>query len=103
MGLVLGACGGGGGGAAVQKNQIFLSDVHVAAPDIGSYRTNVQLTRLAQAACDDFGSGASYEEIADRLALSEGSHPLPSEDLGAVIDAAVQAYCPQFSTKVGAG
>jgi hypothetical protein len=99
--FLLGACGAKGGSAASLKDQLFLSDVRVAAPDIGSYRSNVQLTRLGQSVCDDFKSGASYEELADRLALSEGSNPLPSEDLGAVIDAAVQAYCPQFSSQVG--
>jgi hypothetical protein len=99
--LLLGACGAKGGSAAGLKDQLFLSDVHVAAPDIGSYRSNVQLTRLGQSVCDDFNSGASYKELADRLALSEGPKPLPSEDLGAVIDAAVQAYCPQFSNQVG--
>jgi hypothetical protein len=99
--LFLGACGGGGGAKASQKDQLFLSDVHISAPDIASFRTNVQLTRLGQSVCDDFGSGASYEELADRLALSEGSKPLPSEDLGAVIDAAVQAYCPQFNSQIG--
>jgi hypothetical protein len=99
--IFLGACGAKGGAAASMENRMFLSDVHVAAPDIGSYRSNVQLTRLGQSVCADFGSGASYEELADRLALSEGPKPLPSEDLGAVIDAAVQAYCPQFSNQVG--
>jgi hypothetical protein len=99
--LLLGACGAKGGSAAALKDQLFLSNVHVAAPDIGSYRSNVQLTRLGQSVCDDFNSGASYEELADRLALSEGRKPLPSEDLGAVIDAAVQAYCPQFTNQVG--
>jgi Protein of unknown function (DUF732) len=80
---------------------LFLSSVHVAAPGIGSYRTDVQLTRLGKAVCDDFEAGASYEELADRLALVEGSNPLPSEDLGAVINAAVQAYCPQYSNQIG--
>jgi hypothetical protein len=70
--------------------------VHVAAPDVGSYRTDVQLIRLGRAACDGFRSGASFEQLADRLVLLEGSNPLPSADLGAVIDAAVNEYCPQF-------
>ena len=72
-----------------------------AAPDIGTYRTGVQLIRLGHAACEDFGSGASYEQLADRLMLAEGSRPIPSEDLGAVIDAAVDAYCPQFTSRIG--
>jgi hypothetical protein len=78
----------------------FLSSVHNAAPDIGAYRTDVQLTRLGHAACDGFRSGASFQQLADRLVLLEGNHPLPSADLGAVIDAAVTAYCPQYRSRV---
>jgi len=100
LGVILAACGGGGSAVASQADQEFLSAVHVAAPDIGTYRSDVQLTRLGHAVCEDFGSGASYEQLADRLVLSEGSDPLPSEDLGAVINAAVTAYCPQFSNRV---
>jgi hypothetical protein len=97
-GLVAG-CGGGGGGFS-QEDQQFLSSVHVSAPDIGTYRTDSQLTRIGHAVCADFQAGASYEEVADRMPLVEGNNPLPSEDLGAVIDAAVQSYCPAFSGRV---
>jgi hypothetical protein len=72
----------------------------VAAPDVAAYRTDVQLTRLGHAACDGFRAGASFQQLADRLVLLEGSNPLPSGDLGAVIDAAVANYCPQFRGRV---
>jgi hypothetical protein len=99
--LALAGCGGGSSAATGAANQSFLSEVHVAAPDIGSHRSDVQLERLGRAACDGFHSGASYEELADRLPLLEGSEPLPSADLGAVIDAAVDAYCPQYHSLIG--
>ncbi len=98
--VALTGCGGRSSPAANPANQVFLSQVHVAAPDINSYRSDVQLERLGHAACDGFHSGASYQELADRLPLLEGSHPLPSSDLGAVIDAAVGAYCPQYRSVI---
>ena len=73
--------------------------MHVADPEINSYRTDVQLTRLAHAVCDGFSSGASYEQLADRLATEEGANPLPSQDLGDVIDSAVNALCPQYRSR----
>jgi hypothetical protein len=94
--LALAGCGSRNSPAADAANRVFLSQVYVAAPDVGNYRSDVQLERLGHAACDGFHSGASYEELADRLPLLEGSNPLPSADLGAVIDAAVQAYCVQY-------
>ena len=100
-GLLLAACGGGASAGPSSADQAFLSAVHVDAPDIGTYRTDVQLTRMGHAVCEVFGSGASYEELADRMTLQEGSNPLPSEDLGAVVDAAVDAYCPQFTSRIG--
>jgi hypothetical protein len=98
--LALAGCGGGSSPAADAANQAFLAQVHVAAPDIGNYRSDVQLERLGHAACDGFRSGASYEELADRLALLEGSHPLPAADLGAVIDAAVDSFCTQYRSMI---
>jgi hypothetical protein len=98
--LALGSCGSGKSQASAQANQDFLSAVHVAAPDVGAYRTDVQLTRLGHAVCDGFRSGASYQQLADRLVLLEGKNPLPSADLGAVIDSAVSAFCPQFHSRV---
>jgi hypothetical protein len=96
----LASCGSVSGAAQQRADQAFLADVHVAAPDVSSYRTDVQLTRLGHAACDGFRSGASFQQLADRLVLLEGRHPLPSADLGAVIDAAVANYCPQFHSRV---
>jgi hypothetical protein len=98
--LTLAGCGGRSSPSADAANQVFLSQVHVTAPDINSYRNDVQLERLGHAACDGFHSGASYEELADRLPLLEGSNPLPSADLGAVINGAVDAYCPQYHSMI---
>ena len=74
--------------------------MHVDAPDITTYRSDTELIRMGHAACDDFQAGASYQEIADRLRLQEGSHALPSQDLGVVISSAVQAYCPRFVSDI---
>lgn len=96
----LAGCGTRDSPAVDVANQAFLSQVHVAAPDINSYRSDVKLERLGHAACDGFHSGASYEELADRLPLLEGRDPLPSADLGAVIDAAVDSYCTQYRSMI---
>ena len=93
-------CGGGSSGASASANSDFLSAVHLAAPDIASYRNDTQLVRLGRAACDDFRSGVSYQQLADRLVLQEGRNPLPSQDLGAVITAAADSLCPQFRGEV---
>lgn len=100
LALSLASCGSGNSQASTQANQDFLSSVHVAAPDVGAYRTDVQLARLGHAACDGFRSGASFQQLADRLVLLEGNNPLPSADLGAVINSAVTAFCPQFHSRV---
>jgi Protein of unknown function (DUF732) len=89
------------GGAPSAADSAFVSQVTASAPDITTYRSNTQLIRLGHVACDDFSAGASYEETADRMALEEGSHALPSEDLGAVITAAVNTLCPKYRTAVG--
>ncbi|HEY3809952.1 MAG TPA: DUF732 domain-containing protein [Acidimicrobiales bacterium] len=94
-------CGGGTASGTSAADSAFLSAVHLNAPDVASYRNDVQLTRLGHAACDGFRSGASFQQLADRLVLLEGTKPLPSADLGAVIEAAVPAYCPQFQDRVG--
>lgn len=99
LALGLAACGGGAG-APSASDTAFLANVHNNAPDISSYRSDTELERLGRAACAGFSSHASYEQLADRLTLDEGGDPLPSEDLGVVIDAAVQAYCPQFHDDV---
>lgn len=104
LALVLGAGGVLGSGCTRTQTSTadpgFVGAVHQGAPDIGTYRSDTELIRLGHAACDDFRSGASYEEIADRLRLQEGHNPLPSEDLGVVISSAVQAYCPKFESDV---
>lgn len=100
LGLAGAGCSSGSRSANTAADQEFLSAVHVAAPDVAQYRSDVQLTRLGHAACDGFRGGASYEQLADRMALQEGNPPLPSQDLGEVITAAVQSYCPQFRNLV---
>jgi hypothetical protein len=87
--VLLCGCGGGTSAATMQKDQAFV---------------DAQLIRLGRAACDGFSSGVSYEQLADRLAVSESSASLPSvpaEDLGTVITAAVQIFCPKYEDKVG--
>ena len=101
-GAALAAAGCGAGTAAPSAaDAAFLSAVHTGAPDIAQYRTDPALIRMGHASCDGFRAGASYTILADRLALLEGSHSLPSDDLGTVITSAVQAYCPQYAGKVG--
>ncbi|MHB1533232.1 MAG: DUF732 domain-containing protein [Acidimicrobiales bacterium] len=95
------SCGSSVPPAAVrQQDQEFLASVHGTAPDVGNYRSDIQLVRLGHAACDGFRAGASYQQLADRLPLTEGANPLPPEDLGAVVTAAVDAFCPQFRSLV---
>lgn len=103
LGSVVGAvlatgCSSGVPNSAADRS--FLGEVHVGAPEINTYRSDVALVRLGHAACDAFRSGASYEGLADRMALLEGSNPLPSQDLGVVISSAVDSYCPQFRSRV---
>ncbi|HTV10418.1 MAG TPA: DUF732 domain-containing protein [Acidimicrobiales bacterium] len=93
---LLGSCGGGGTGASRAADQEFLNSVYGQAPDISSYRTSTQLLSLGEAICQDLESGASVEEVGDRLPLVEGSVALPPADLGAVISAAVAVFCPRF-------
>lgn len=97
----LGACGSGGGAQSSAADRSFLDAVHGADPGISSYRTDVQLTRLGHVVCDGFRSGASFEQLADRLALVPSTKPLPAADLGSVITAAVGSYCPQYRSLVG--
>jgi hypothetical protein len=102
--ILLGACGGGTSAATRQEDQSFVNTVHSQASDISQYRNDTQLIRLGRAACDGFASCVSYEQLADRLAVSEASASLPSvpaEDLGTVITAAVETFCPKYQDKVG--
>lgn len=95
FGLAVAGCHAG---AASQSpaDQSYLSEVHDAAPDINSTRTDTQLVRLGHVVCDDFRARASYQEVADRLSIESGSGKLSSSDLGAVITAAADNYCPQY-------
>lgn len=99
-GVALAAACGSGGPSSSPADSSFLSELHDSAPDIGSFRTDTQLERLGHAACDGFSANASYETVADRLALQEGHPPLPSQDLGDVITAAADNYCPQYHGRV---
>jgi hypothetical protein len=96
--VLTGGCGAGGATSSA-ADQAFLQAVHLAQPDISTYRTDVQLARLGHAVCDEFAGGASFQALADRLNTLEGSNPLPSEDLGAVIDSAVNTLCPQYRSR----
>jgi hypothetical protein len=98
LGLLVGACGSGSATNS-PADQAFLQTLHLTDPEINTYRTDMQLTRLGHAVCDDFSSGASYQEVADRLSTLQGSNKLPSSDLGSVIDSAVAAMCPQYRTQ----
>jgi hypothetical protein len=99
VGLACGGCASSSASSTTADTE-FLSAVHSAAPDIAGYRSDTALIRLGHAVCDGFQAGASYEQLADRLALQEGGGALPSDDLGAVISAAVPAYCPQYTELV---
>lgn len=100
VGLLGAGCSSGSRASSTAADSDFLSAVHLAAPDISQFRTNVQLTRLGHAACDGLKGGASYQELADRMVLQEGNPALPSQDLGAVITAAVESYCVQYRNLV---
>lgn len=89
-----------GAGALTATDQAYLSEVHSAAPDITSVRSDTQLVRLGHAVCDDFRAKASFQEVADRLSIMAGADQLSSADLGAVITAAADNYCPQFRSLV---
>ena len=98
--IVVSGCGGTPSAASKQQDQQFLDQVDSAAPDASHYRSNTALIRLGRAACDGFSSGVTYEELADRLALSEGPNSLPAEDLGTVITSAVEVFCPKYEDLV---
>ena len=87
---------GGHSSANPRATQAFLNSVYSNAPDISSYRTSTQLVSLGQVVCDDLESGASVQEVGDRVPLIEGNVLLPPGDLGVVISAAVAQLCPHF-------
>jgi hypothetical protein len=93
-------CSSRGAVSPTPADTAYLSEVHDDQPQIGTYRTDVELVRLGHAACDDFAAGANYPQVADRLATEQVSHSLPSASLGTVIMAAADNYCPQFKNRV---
>jgi hypothetical protein len=101
---VLAALLAGCGGRVVTSDsdqKAFLDSVYSQAPGIGSYRSGPQLISLGQAICGDLESGASVEELGDRLPLVEGNVTLPPGDLGVVISAAVGVMCPKYDKLLG--
>lgn len=102
----LAGCGlhtAGASSRSPQAAQAFLSQVHGKAPDIGSYRSDAKLVSLGRAVCDDLSSGVSLQRVADRLETVNAAHPLPSEDLGAVMAAAGTTLCPKYQSLFGSG
>jgi hypothetical protein len=94
-----GGCGSGASPLGV-ADQAYLAEVHGSAPDINAVRSDTQLVRLGHVVCDDFRAKASYQEVADRLAVESGSGKLAPADLGAVITSAAGNYCPQYRSLV---
>jgi len=84
-----------------QQVQAFLNEVHTAAPDIAGYRGDPQLVSLGEAVCADFESGATAQQVGDRVPLYEGQPALPPADLGAVMAAAVDQLCPKYRGLLG--
>jgi hypothetical protein len=95
LAALLAGCGGHAT-ANPKADQAYLNSVYSNAPDISSYRTGKQLVSLGQVVCNDLESGASVQEVGDRVPLIEGNVLLPPSDLGVVISAAVSELCPQF-------
>lgn len=98
--LLLGGCGTSTSSGATQP---FLTSVHQMAPDIGGYSTDSDLVRLGHAVCDDLSSGASLQQVADRVGYIGAGARLPSADLGAVMMAATETMCPRYSKLFGSG
>lgn len=96
LALMAGGCHSPSSSTSSPADQAYLAEVHDADPNINSVRSDTQLIRLGHVVCDDFRAKASYEEVADRLSIEAGSAALPSQDLGAVITAAADNYCPEF-------
>ncbi len=101
LALVLAGCGSARTTASPRADQAFLNSVYSEAPDIGSYRSGSQLVSLGQVVCGDLESGASVQEVGDRVPLVEGNVSLPPGDLGVVIAAAVNELCPRFHKLLG--
>jgi Protein of unknown function (DUF732) len=98
---MLTGCGSSRATTSPKADQAFLNSVYSQAPDIGSYRSSSQLLSLGQVVCSDLESGASVQEVGDRVPIDEGTVSLPPGDLGIVISAAVDQLCPQFHKLLG--
>ena len=98
LGVLAAGCGSSAANpaASARAKQKFLDSVYGQAPDVGTYRTSTQLVSMGQAVCTDLSSGASVQEVADRMPLVEGNNPLPATDLGVVIFSAVKVFCPKY-------
>ncbi|HMC39751.1 MAG TPA: DUF732 domain-containing protein [Acidimicrobiales bacterium] len=100
--LAVAALGGcrSGTGAPSTTDRAYLAEVHGSAPNINALRSDTQLIRLGHAVCDDFRAHASYQAVADRLSTESGADHLDPSDLGVVITAAADNYCPQYRSLV---
>jgi hypothetical protein len=97
--LGMGACGSSGPSTAQRAEQrAFLGQVHLDLPTINQLRSDSQLIGLGHAVCTLFSAGESYQDLADRMSLQDGS--LPTSVLGTVITAAGEHLCPKYSSLV---
>jgi hypothetical protein len=98
--LVLAACSAAHPSAAQHlTQQHYIDNVHLNAGDIGQYLSDGKVVKLGNVACDGFRAKASTQQIADRLELSVGPN-LPSQDLGAIMSAAVKQLCPAYAAQL---
>ena len=97
------SCGGHPTARSHAADQKFLDSVYSQAPDVSSYRTSSQLVSLGQAICQDLNAGASLQTVGDRVPLVEGATQLPPSDLGVVIYASVDVFCPKYHKLLGLG
>jgi hypothetical protein len=88
-------------GSSSSATQPYLQQVHSQAPDISNYRTNSELVKIGQGVCNQFSAKATVEQVADKVAPPGSTGALPSEDLGAVINSAVQSLCPKYASVLG--
>lgn len=98
--MLVSGCGAGSAGGSTQS---FVSLVHQMSPDVGTYANDSSLVDLGHAVCDDLSSGASVQQVADRLGSFGAGARLPTGDLGSVMAAASEALCPRYSNLFGSG
>jgi hypothetical protein len=101
--LMLVVATGCGGGTSSQATQSFVARVHQLAPDVNGYADDASLVDLGHAVCYDLSSGASAQQVADRVGYEGAGARLPSADLGSVMAAATQTLCPRFAGMFGGG